>query len=306
MKMKRFRFLALAMALILSLSAVAAYAQENTAPVAENLEFTTYRGISIGGRLTAVDPDGDLLSFSITTAPTKGEIELNEDGRFVYTPEEGKRGKDYFGYKATDAQGNTSQEATVIIQIKKQKTKVAYSDTTGLACDYAAHLLAEEGYLVGQSLGGEYLFEPDRQMSRDVFLSLCMDIAGVKTLSGVSSTGFSDDADIPVWVKPYVSTALLDGFISGYAGENGASFDADACISRSEAAVMLNRVLNVTDVADTAVCTDGCVPAWASQAVANMSACDIMDAGCPEFSEGLTRGEAADMLARAVVFLEGK
>lgn len=40
--------------------------------------------------------------------------------RFVYTPSEGKRGRDYFGYKAVDASGNLSQEATVILHIKKR------------------------------------------------------------------------------------------------------------------------------------------------------------------------------------------
>ena len=95
---------------------------EGNAPVAQNLELTTYRNVSVGGRLTAVDPDGDTLTFQITTEPTKGEIELTDDGRFVYTPETNRRGRDYFGFKAVDAEGNSSQEATVIIRIEKQKT----------------------------------------------------------------------------------------------------------------------------------------------------------------------------------------
>ena len=53
---------------------------EGNAPVAQNLELTTYRNVSVGGRLTAVDPDGDTLTFQITTEPTKGEIELTDDG----------------------------------------------------------------------------------------------------------------------------------------------------------------------------------------------------------------------------------
>ena len=93
-----------------------AFAQ-GTAPVAENLELKTYRGVSVGGTLTAYDPDGDVAAFEITTRPVKGTIELKEDGSFVYTPNEKKRGRDYFGYKAKDAEGNLSQEATVLIRI---------------------------------------------------------------------------------------------------------------------------------------------------------------------------------------------
>ena len=80
---------------------------EGGAPVAQNLELTTYRNVSVGGRLSAVDPDGGTLTYQITTEPTKGEIELTDDGRFVYTPGTNRRGRDYFGFKATDADGKT-------------------------------------------------------------------------------------------------------------------------------------------------------------------------------------------------------
>ena len=95
---------------------------EGSAPAAENLELRTYRNVSVGGRLKAFDPDGDVVSYSITTDPVKGSIELEENGCFVYTPGENKRGRDYFGYKAMDSEGNLSQEATVIIRIEKQKS----------------------------------------------------------------------------------------------------------------------------------------------------------------------------------------
>ena len=91
---------------------------EGSAPAAENLELRTYRNVSVGGRLKAFDPDGDVVSYSITTDPVK----LEENGCFVYTPRENKRGRDYFGYKAVDSEGNLSQEATVIIRIEKQKS----------------------------------------------------------------------------------------------------------------------------------------------------------------------------------------
>ena len=308
MVQKRHRLLALALILLLMFGAATASAvesfRENTAPVAENLEINTYRGVSVGGRLSAVDPEGDTLRFTVTTAPTKGELEISEDGRFVYTPADGKKGKDYFGYKAMDGDGNHSQEATVIIRIQKQKSDVRYTDTAGLATDYAAHALVESGALVGQYLGGQYVFEPDREMTRGEFLSLCMDIAGVKPLSGVRSTGFSDDSAIPGWIKPYVSTALLTGAIAGYAGEAGATFVSDASVSQSEAAVILNRVMQISDVSGSSAWTSDTVPIWAAQAVSNLAACSVIYPAGTSFSDGLTRAEAADMLVRAMALLE--
>ena len=95
-----------------------AYA-EGQPPLAESFELSTPMNTPYEGQLTAMDKDSDKLFYEITTQPVKGEIQLNEDGSFVYTPRENKKGRDYFGYKAYDPEGNYSQEATVIIRIKK-------------------------------------------------------------------------------------------------------------------------------------------------------------------------------------------
>ncbi|MFB0919729.1 MAG: Ig-like domain-containing protein, partial [Oscillospiraceae bacterium] len=99
--------------------------------------------------MKATDPDGEVLKFVITTSPIKGEIVIRENGSFVYTPNEGKRGRDYFGFKAYDNEGNASAEATVIIRIEKQKTKIAYSDMNGNGAHCAAIALAENNVFVG-------------------------------------------------------------------------------------------------------------------------------------------------------------
>ena len=128
--------------------AFCAYA-EGSAPVAENLELRTYRNVSVGGRLSAFDPDDDELRFEISTEPIKGSIELEENGIFVYTPKDNKGGRDYFGYRAVDSEGNQSQEATVIIRIEKQKKAVCYSDLQGSGYEYPAIALSENGIFTG-------------------------------------------------------------------------------------------------------------------------------------------------------------
>ena len=94
---------------------------EGNAPISDNFEFKTYQNTALYGALSAYDLEDDVVFFEITTQPVKGNIELQQDGSFVYTPREGKKGRDYFGYKAVDTKGNKSQEATVIIRIEKQK-----------------------------------------------------------------------------------------------------------------------------------------------------------------------------------------
>lgn len=97
-----------------------------TLPTAENLEVSTLQDTALAGRLTASDPQGDPLIFFVATEPVKGTLVLREDGSFVYTPGPGKKGRDYFGYRVTDPEGNRSQEATVIIRIQKLDTKSSY------------------------------------------------------------------------------------------------------------------------------------------------------------------------------------
>ena len=194
--LKRNRWLiAAALALAMALPMGAALAA-NGAPVAENLNLTTYRNVCGGGQLSAVDPEGDAVSFEITTQPGKGTVELAEDGRFVYTPDANRKGRDYFGYRAVDETGARSQEATVIISIEKQKTKTTYSDMTGHPSAYSATALAENGIFTGENIGGEWVFSPEQPVTRGEFLSMCMTLSGEKLLSAVAATGFADDEEI--------------------------------------------------------------------------------------------------------------
>lgn len=266
------------------------------APVAENREIETYRGVSVGGRVSASDPDGGPLTFELTTEPMKGSVELASDGHFVYTPGENKRGKDYFGFRATDEQGNVSQEGTVIIQLLRQRSKVCYSDLVGEACAYSATVLAEKDVFVGEQLGSDYVFHPQQTVSRGEFLTMCMVLSEEDILSGTLSTGFMDDEQIDAWLKPYVSTALMEGHIQGLAASGGASFESSAEIRMQDACSILNSVLGITNVANLGQDRQ-------SQAVSNLAACGIVDESAA-LDAPLTRAQAASMLAGALELLE--
>lgn len=264
-----------------------------TAPVAENQEIETYRGVSVGGRLNATDPDGGTLRYELTIEPVKGSVTLSADGYFVYTPDEGKRGKDYFAFRAFDEQGNQSQEATVIIHLMRQRSDVFYSDLGGDGCAYSATVLAENGIFLGERVGSDWVFSPDETVTRGEFLSMCMVLGGEKPVEGVLSTGFVDDGDIAAWVKPYVSTALMQGYISGTGADGAASFLASEGITLSDACSMLNAVMGVTDVVSVSTLDGG------DQAVANLRACGVLT-GTSALDSAVTRREAAELLAAAL------
>lgn len=264
-----------------------------TAPVAENREMETYRGVSVGGQLSAADPDGGTLRYELTTEPVKGRVVLSADGYFVYTPDEGKRGKDYFAYRAIDEQGNQSQEATVIIRLMRQRSDVFYADLSGDGCAYSATVLAENGIFLGERVGSDWVFSPDETVTRGEFLSMCMVLGGGDVIEGVLSTGYADDGDIAAWVKPYVSTALMQGYIAPTGADGAASFLAAETVSLLDACDMLNAVMGTTDVVSASAMDEG------SQAAANLRACGILTGSAP-LDSAVTRRDTAELLAAAL------
>ena len=131
------------------------------APIPQNQDVETYQGVACQGTLTAVDNEGDAYTFTIVDQPNKGTVTLAGDGgTFVYTPGEGRSGKDTFTFTATDAEGNESAPATVTIHIRRQKTDVRYSDMDGNAAHAAAIRLAEEGLFIGEQYAGAWFFDP--------------------------------------------------------------------------------------------------------------------------------------------------
>lgn len=290
--MKRIAFSAAAfvLMLLLCLGLAAPALAEGTAPIAENLELKTFRHISVGGALSAYDPDGEIVAFMITTPPVKGDVQLEADGSFVYTPYYNKKGRDYFGYKAQDTDGNWSQEATVLIRIQKQKTPVWYEDMQGREGEYAAIALAERGLFVGEQIGRRYCFQPEKPVTQGEFLALCMLAADKPVLKGVMRTGSAEDADIPDWMKEYVASAALQGVRSG------TEFEAEKQISKAEAAKILNAVLGLypQDAAEADETVRACL---------NLQAVGVMQQTRAD-ETALTREEAARMLAAAADFAE--
>ena len=281
---------------------------ENAAPIAENLTLKTYKGVAIASRFAAVDPEGDLVTFQVVDSPARGQITLdeNDSAAFWYTPYEGKKGKDSFTYVAIDANGNTSEPATVKITIQKQKTTVSYSDMEGSSAHYAALRLAEAGVYTGRKVGELYCFDPDEAFTREEFLAIAMTAADAAPISNVSLTGFYDDKDISAWAKGYVSAALIQGTVQGCSNEAGQIvFNAGDAVTCAQATVIIDRLLAMGDVPASAAFSVETAPAWAYQSAVNMEAVSVLP-NSANLSHTLTRAEAAEMLSAMLDVLENR
>jgi len=90
----------------------------NDPPVAYDGTLTVVRGQMTSGMLTGSDPDGNALTFSLTSNGSKGTATITNPatGAFTYTPNAGALGADTFTFTASDGQA-TSNTATVTVTI---------------------------------------------------------------------------------------------------------------------------------------------------------------------------------------------
>ncbi len=88
----------------------------NDWPIAANGSFSVIEDSAYSGTLTATDVDGDSLSYTLVAQAAKGSVTVNQNGSFVYTPNQDVSGSDSFTFKAGDG-SSESNIATVNIVI---------------------------------------------------------------------------------------------------------------------------------------------------------------------------------------------
>ena len=263
--------------------------KEDKAPLAEDLAIETYKNLPNDGVLKATDPEGEDLTFTIIRGPKRGSVEVKEDGTFVYTPKKNKVGIDSFTYTATDPAGNVSRVATVTVQILKPTDSKQYTDTVGHADRFEAEWLRNSGLFVGEQVGGNACFYPEKEVSRGEFLAMVVKVLDIP-LEGADESQMP--ADAPQWLKPYLAAAQRSGLLTDL--ETAADYQEG--ITGAEVAVILQNALDLTvssDVLAAQQTADGeDVPTWAAASLTVMEQNGVaLQANAP-----LTRADAACVL----------
>ncbi len=88
----------------------------NRVPTADQLHtFTAAPGSVVTGRLpTAVDADGDSITYQLDTPPKQGTMVIESDGRFTYEAGLWFTGIDEFGFSIRDSQGGSSHQGSSV------------------------------------------------------------------------------------------------------------------------------------------------------------------------------------------------
>lgn len=269
--------------------------KEDLAPAAQDSAMETYKNLPNEGVLQAQDPEGEALTFSVVRKPKRGTVELRDDGSFTYTPKKNKVGVDSFTYTAADPAGNVSREATVTVQILKPTDARQYTDTAGTDCRFTAEWMRNTGLFVGEQIGQQSCFFPEKQVSRGDFMAMLVQTLEIP-LEQTEYEGIPED--VPQWLRPYMTAALRSGLIAGIPERE--TFGADEPISGAEAAVMLQNALSLNISQQTLEVMnrdekESDVPAWA-----NVSVTALADNGITlDANTMLTRSQAANILYRA-------
>ncbi len=262
--------------------------KEDKTPVAEDMALETYKNLSNDGVLKVSDPEGQALTYTVVRNPKRGTVDVREDGSFTYTPKKNKVGVDSFTYTAADPAGHVSRVATVTIQILKPTDARQYTDTAGQDCRFEAEWMRNTGIFVGEQVGGQSCFYPDKTVSRGEFLTMVMQVLDVpvssEQLEGVPVTTRS-------WLQPYLAAAIRSGLTADWLTDQ----DLDAPITGAEAAVMLQNALDLT-VSSQALEAEPTfsedVPTWAVSSLTVMAENGVeLSANTP-----LTRADAAQVL----------
>ncbi len=264
--------------------------KEDKAPVAQDLSIETYKNLPVDGTLKASDPEGQALTFTVVRGPKRGTVEVRQDGTFTYTPKKNKVGVDSFTYTAADPAGNVSRVATVTVQILKPTDARQYTDTVGHSCRFAAEWMKNTGLFVGEQVGGNACFYPDKTFSKAEFLAMVVQVLDIPTDN-------AESAQLPVttpqWLKPYLAAAQRSGLTAHWQTDAPLSDP----ITGAEAAVMLQNALDLAVTTDTLQAQQTAaqqedIPSWAMASLTVMAENGvILNANAP-----LTRGEAAQAL----------
>ncbi len=155
---------------------------KNNPPKADALSLITRVGQTLSVGFSAIDPDGDPVTFRVVRDPFHGTL-VGEGTNYLYRPMAGFEGEDSFLYGAQDSQG-AAGEAEVKVQVTDQNTApVAVSETVEIRINVPTKVTFRASDLEGSPLS---------------FIVLTNPVHGVLSGEGAERT-FSPEKDFLGW-----------------------------------------------------------------------------------------------------------
>jgi len=126
-------------------------AGSTSSDVSFDLSLRATRSVAAGVLANDIEPDGQALSATLVTPPTRGTLVLNSNGTFTYTPAANYIGPDSFVYAASDGSFSSNATANIMVVVGANSAPVAANDSYTATEDTALTVPAGSGVLVNDS-----------------------------------------------------------------------------------------------------------------------------------------------------------
>ncbi len=269
----------------------------NFAPTARASTLSAVEEIPVYASLSASDPDGDAVEYRLTAAPKNGSLKLERDGSYCYTAKAGAEGKDAFTYVAVDPYGNRSEPCTVTITTEENRSGIVYSDLKNSKNAHSAVLLASKDAFVGEKIGAEWYFYPEKTVTRGEFLIMAMKMNDIETaFLAADDSGFADRASFTPAENEYIAAAAGLGIVVGMDTDEGRCFMPDAPITSVQASTIISRIarLKGSAFADAVLASADVDAELSDEGMAALSAVGL--AVSEDKNIRITRADAASLL----------
>jgi gliding motility-associated-like protein/uncharacterized repeat protein (TIGR01451 family) len=100
----------------------------NDAPVTNDDSKITNEDTPVSGKITATDPDGDVLTYTKGGGPQHGKVTIDNNGNYTYTPDLDYNGNDSFIIVITDGNGGTATSTVSIVVLPVNDLPLAVDD----------------------------------------------------------------------------------------------------------------------------------------------------------------------------------
>jgi gliding motility-associated-like protein len=168
----------------------------NDLPVAQNANFSGSYAVPLNGTLTATDAENSPLVFSVVTPPAAGNLVLNANGSFTYTPAVGATAGNVitFTYRVHDgtAFSNTATVTITLVNLPPAGAAAIYRTVEDIAVNGLMQGVDPEGSAVSFQItkqpvngtvtpgaNGSFVYQPSlTKFGTDYFIYKAADIGG--------------------------------------------------------------------------------------------------------------------------------
>ncbi len=281
--------------------------QNNKAPTLSEedklyLTQTTLANIAITDRLRAKDPEGEPCTFVVTKYPEKGVFTLINavTGQYSYIPRKDTLGQDIISYYAIDNHGLRSEEYTVSVSVQASESGILYTDLIEHRAHMSAIRLTQQGIMSGNDVGGFYVFRPEEKINKSEFLVMAMKSINYPILSCNEELPFTDKDEVSNVYSDYIYTAWKANIIEPEATESGTYLHPNATITKAEAAVIVQKLIQASVPVDAPAFADTeSIPTWAKSALQTLYSLGMIDTdvfGNIFAEEAMTRADSAELI----------